>query len=195
MAGREESKKDSAPITGETYIRIPLRLAGHFSVPQITDPKLDGLLVEVLELSVQQHQLVDELLEKTSAQLKEVEFQNMTVETSEAGGVLIKIPQMKDYAQSREAFKQTLVSIIGEAKADFFMEAARPSLRMSLSGEFGEFARDIRIIPTTSGYNVREDSFSIWADETKHNIGYLTTTFEDELPARLKHLVELLPKK
>jgi hypothetical protein len=134
-------------------------------------------------------------MEKTSAKLREVEFQNMTVETPAEGGVLIKIPQMKGYAQSKGAFKQTLVSIIGEAKADFFMEAARSSLRMSLSGEFGEFPRNIHITPTTSGYDVREESFSIWADGTKHNIGYLTTTFEDELPSRLKHLVELLPKK
>ena len=102
---------------------------------------------------------------------------------------------MKGYSQSKEAFKQTLVTIIGEPKAEFLMEAARPSLRMSLSGEFGEFPRDIHITPTTSGYDVREESFSIWADGTKHNTGSLTTTFEDELPARLKHLVELLPKK
>jgi hypothetical protein len=127
--------------------------------------------------------------------LKQAEFQNMTVETPEAGGVLIKIPQMKDYAHSKGAFKEKLVSIIGEAKAGFFMEAARPSLRMSLSGEFGEFARDIHITPTTSGYAVREDSFSIAADNTKYNVGNLATTFEDEMPARLQHLVELLPKK
>ena len=122
-AGREEPKKDSplitgetdgrAPTTGETYIRIPLRLAEHFSVPQFTDPKLHGLLVEVLELSVEQNQRVDELLEKTSAQLREVEFQNMTVETPEEGGVLIKIPQMKGYSQSKAAFKQTHSRPIG----------------------------------------------------------------------------------
>src|SRR5688572_9101968 len=36
-AGRDAPKKDGAPTTRETYIRIPLRLAEHFSVPQTTD--------------------------------------------------------------------------------------------------------------------------------------------------------------
>lgn len=159
------------------------------------DLKIDGLTSEILELSPEQRRQIDELLARTSTKLKEFEFQNMTTEPAEGGGVMIKIPQMKDYAQTRDAFHQELSSIMGPPKADFLMKAATSVWRVSMSGEFGKFPHDIRITPTNGGYDVHEERFSIYEDGSRHSIGNSTTTFQGELPRRLKHLVELVPKK
>ena len=172
-----------------------MRLADRFTLPYFMELKLDDLTTEVLELSPEQRHRIDELLEKTSARLKEFEFQNMTTETSDAGGVMIKIPQIKDYARHKETFHQELGVIIGAPKADFLMQAAGPVWRVSMSGDFGEFPRDIRITPANGGYDVHEENFSIYEDGSRHSIGNVTTTFQGELPRRLKHLVELAPKK
>jgi hypothetical protein len=192
-SSRSESIGDVAisPIR-DARISIPLHLAKNLHIdPLVEDLQVNADIRTIFQLNDIQEKRINQLLKSAATTLREFETERMMVAENGPQGTVVLIPPIEEGAGVRSELVDSLAAILGQDQTDLFMHLLNNTFQLAMSGEFGKFARRIRIEPSDGTYRVLEANYTTDNDGNEKEHATVGTTFEKTLPSRLQHLFTL----
>lgn len=173
-------------------ILIPLDMADQLHLDQFMDDlKLSRDFERLFQLDKGAIVRVNELLQQTAAKLRAQEIDSMTVRKQSPDEVEVEISPLPHSQSIRKEFTDQLAETLGDERAALFLRLAQPTIRLGLSGDFGELRRRVSLKLSNGSYDVDEKIVTITSDGQELTTDSMQQSFRSALPQRLSHLFEL----